>query len=85
MNLSIRRFQELDAAETSAVIGETLRVSNAPDYAPEAIQEMLDLYTPAGLLEQAGESTFMLFWTGTGSSAAGESRPIWAARRRASW
>lgn len=54
MNLQIRRFQEADAAETSAVIGETLRVSNAPDYPPEAIQEMLDLYTPAGLLEQAG-------------------------------
>ena len=53
MNLTIRRFQETDAGETSAVIGEALRVSNAPDYPPEAIQEMLDLYTPAGLAEQA--------------------------------
>lgn len=55
MNLRIRRFQEKDAAETSAVIGEALRVSNAPDYPPENIQEMLELYTAAGLLEQAGE------------------------------
>lgn len=54
MNFTIRRLQETDAAETSAVIGETLRISNAPDYPPEAIQEMLDLYTPAGLAEQAG-------------------------------
>ena len=54
MEFEIRRFQEKDAAEVSTVIAEALRVSNAPDYPPESIQEMLDLYTPAGLLEQAG-------------------------------
>ena len=55
MDFIIRRFQERDAAEVSAVIGEALRVSNAPDYPPEIIQEMLDLYVPANLLEQAGD------------------------------
>lgn len=54
MDFTIRRFQERDAAEVSAVIGEALRVSNAPDYPPEIIQEMLELYVPANLLEQAG-------------------------------
>ena len=54
MNFKIRRFQERDAAEVSAVIGEALRVSNAPDYPPEIIREMLELYTPENLLEQAG-------------------------------
>lgn len=55
MEFEIRRFQEKDAAETSAVIAEALRISNAPDYPPEIIQEMLELYTPEHLLEQAGE------------------------------
>lgn len=53
MEFTIRRFQERDAEETSAVIGEALRVSNAPDYPPEVIREMLELYTPANLREQA--------------------------------
>ena len=54
MEFEIRRFQEKDAAETSAVIAEALRISNAPDYPPEIIREMLELYTPEHLLEQAG-------------------------------
>lgn len=54
MELEIRRFQEKDAAEASAVIAEALRISNAPDYPPGIIQEMLELYTPEHLLEQAG-------------------------------
>lgn len=54
MEFEIRRFQESDAEETSAVIAEALRISNAPDYPPEIIEEMLELYTPEHLLEQAG-------------------------------
>lgn len=54
MDFSIRRFQERDAAETSAVIEGALRVSNAPDYPPEIIREMVELYSPANLAEQAG-------------------------------
>lgn len=53
MEFNIRRFQGQDAAETSAVIAEALRISNAPDYPPAIIQEMLELYTPGRLLEQA--------------------------------
>ena len=54
MNFTIRRFQERDAEQTSAVIGAALRISNAPDYPAEIIQEMLELYAPGNLLEQAG-------------------------------
>lgn len=60
MKLRIRRFQEQDAAETSAVIAEALRRSNAPDYPAEIIQEMLEQYTASGLLEQAeGEHLYV--------------------------
>ena len=54
MNFTIRPFQERDAEQTSAVIGAALRISNAPDYPAEIIQEMLELYAPGNLLEQAG-------------------------------
>ncbi|WP_325199235.1 GNAT family N-acetyltransferase [Oscillibacter sp.] len=61
MDFTIRRFQETDAEETSAVIGEALRISNAPDYPAEIIQEMLELYAPENLLEQArGEHLYIL-------------------------
>lgn len=53
MDFKIRRFQERDAAETSAVIERALRISNAPDYPAEIIQEMVELYSAANLTEQA--------------------------------
>ncbi len=53
MDFAIRRFEERDAEETPAVIGAALRISNAPDYPAEIIQEMLELYAPGNLLEQA--------------------------------
>ena len=43
MDFTIRRFQETDAEETSAVIERALRISNAPDYPPEIIREMIEL------------------------------------------
>ena len=43
MNWTIRRSQEKDAAETSAAIERVLRVSNAPDYSPAIIREMIEL------------------------------------------
>lgn len=54
MNIAVCRFQDRDAEEVSAVIHRVLRVSNAPDYPPEGIREMLELYTAANLREQAG-------------------------------
>ena len=54
MDFHIRRFQERDAAETSAVIERALRVSNAPDYPVEIIREMVELYSPSNLARQAG-------------------------------
>lgn len=61
MNWTIRRFQKKDGAETSAVIERALRVSNAPDYPPEIIREMVELYSAANLAEQAeGEHLYVL-------------------------
>ncbi|WP_300415934.1 GNAT family N-acetyltransferase [uncultured Oscillibacter sp.] len=75
MNFKIRRFQERDAAEVSAVIGEALRVSNAPDYPPEIIREMLELYTPENLLEQAGSEHLYVLLDGDGLIGCGGIAP----------
>lgn len=64
MEFEIRRFQDSDAAEVSAVIAEALRVSNAPDYPPEIIREMLELYTPERLLEQSGNEHLYVLRSG---------------------
>ena len=54
MDIAICRFQDRDAEKVSAVIERALRVSNAPDYPPETIREMIELYSAANLTEQAG-------------------------------
>lgn len=75
MEFQIRRFQERDAAETAAVIGEALRVSNAPDYPEEIIREMLELYTPGNLLEQAREEHLYVLCLGGRVSGCGGIAP----------
>jgi len=62
MNFKIRRFQERDAAEVSAVIGEALRVSNAPDYHPEIIREMLELWNSETVQRLDGENEHILWY-----------------------
>lgn len=75
MGFQIRRFEERDAAEASAVIGRALRVSNAPDYPPEIIQEMLELYTPENLLEQAGDEHLYVLLDGDRLAGCGGIAP----------
>lgn len=75
MNFKIKRFEEQDAAEVSAVIGEALRISNAPDYPPEIIREMLELYAPENLLEQAEGENLYVLWEGEKAVGCGGIAP----------
>ena len=52
--MKIRRFQECDAAEVSALIIRTLQISNAKDYPPEEIQRITAKFTPEDVIERAG-------------------------------
>lgn len=52
----IRRFRPEDAEETSGMIAASLRVTNGPDYSSEEIEELVEFYSPAGVLRRAGES-----------------------------
>lgn len=75
MGFQIRRFEKRDAAEVSAVIERALRVSNAPDYPPEIIQEMVDLYSPANLAEQAEEEHLYILRDGEAAAGCGGIAP----------
>ncbi len=81
MNFTIRRFQEQDAEETSAVIERALRVSNAPDYPPETIREMVELYSPANLAEQAGGEHLYVLCGGEGIAGCGGIAPYWGSEQ----
>ena len=50
----IRRFENPDAAEVSALIQKTLRISNIKDYSPEYIERDAQFFTPENVILRAG-------------------------------
>ena len=53
MNIIIRRFEKADAEAVSAVVCETVRVSNAKDYPPEYIEVLVRQHRPEVIAERA--------------------------------
>lgn len=51
--MNIRKFQETDAEEVSALIAETLRTTNIKDYSPEYIEKEVKNVQPHKILERA--------------------------------
>lgn len=54
--MEVRRFSCGDAEEISQMIGQSLRITNSPDYPAEEIEELAEFYSPAGVLRRAEES-----------------------------
>lgn len=54
----IRKFENADAAEVSALIQKTLRISNIKDYSPEYIERDAQLFTPEYVIQRAGWTHF---------------------------
>ena len=54
----IRRFENTDAAEVSALIQKTLRISNVKDYSTEYIERDAQLFTPEYVIQRAGWTHF---------------------------
>ncbi len=52
--MQIRRFENPDAAEVSALIQKTLRISNIKDYSPEYIERNAQFFTPENVIQRAG-------------------------------
>ena len=56
---TIRRFQESDAREVSALIIQTLRTSNSKDYSQEYIEKDVKAFSPQGVIVRAGWTHFL--------------------------
>ena len=55
MSVRIREFGASDAEAVSALIQQTMRVSNSRDYAAERLQPLIDYFTPAKVQQLAAE------------------------------
>jgi GNAT superfamily N-acetyltransferase len=55
MGVRIREFVAADAEAVSALIQQTMRVSNSRDYAAERLQPLIDYFTPAKVRQLAAE------------------------------
>ena len=53
MDITIRRFEEADAEAVSAVVCETVRVSNAKDYPQEYVDIHVKEHSPEVIAERA--------------------------------
>ena len=56
--MNIRPFEERDAAAVSALIRNTIRVSNAKDYPAELLDALIGTETPEHVLERASWTHF---------------------------
>ena len=77
MIITSRRFAEADAAEVSALIAKTLRITNSKDYSPEYIENHCTLFTPEKVTERAGWTHFYVFCDGERIVACGAIGPYW--------
>ena len=55
---NVRRFQNSDANEVSALIIKTLRTTNVKDYSEEYIENDVKMFSPEGVIERAAWTHF---------------------------
>ncbi len=73
----IRRFQKTDAAEVSALIQKTLRVSNSKDYTEEYIERDVQLFTPEYVIQRAQWTHFYVVCMDEKIIGCGAIGPYW--------
>lgn len=73
----IRKFENADAAEVSALIQKTLRISNIKDYSPEYIERDAQLFTPEYVIQRAGWTHFYVGCAGNQIVGCGAIGPYW--------
>ena len=77
MIITVRRFVESDAAEVSALITKTLRITNSKDYSPEYIEKDVAQFTPEKVIERASWTHFYVFCDGDKIVGCGAIGPYW--------
>ncbi len=75
--MKIRRFEEKDAAEVSALIATTLRTSNIKDYSVEYIENDIKVLQPQNILERASWMHFYVVCEDERIVGCGAIGPFW--------
>ncbi len=75
--MNIRRFQDADAAEVSALIVATLRTTNRKDYSPEYIESIVKVMQPQNMLDRARQTHFYVACDGGRIVGCGAIGPYW--------
>ncbi len=84
MNITVRKFVESDAAEVSALITKTLRITNSKDYTPEYIEKDVAQFTPEKVIERASWTHFYAFCDGDRIVGCGAIGPYWGSETESS-
>ncbi len=74
---NVRRFQDADADEVSALIIRTLRETNSKDYSEEYIENDVRLFSPEGVMKRARWTHFYVVCDGTVIVGCGAIGPYW--------
>ena len=84
MSITARRFVEADAAEVSALITKTLRITNSKDYSPEHIEKDVAQFTPEKVIERASWTHFYVFCEENRIVGCGAIGPYWGSETESS-
>lgn len=82
--MEIRRFQETDAPEVSALIAKTLRTTNIRDYSPEFIEQEVSVLTPEYIAWRASWTHFYVACEGERIIGCGAIGPYWGSETESS-
>ena len=82
--MNIRRFEEKDAQEVSALIAKTLRTTNIRDYSSEFIENEVNTLTPAYIAWRASWTHFYVACDGEKIIACGAIGPYWGSETESS-
>ena len=74
---NVRRFQNSDANEVSALIIKTLRTTNIKDYSEEYIENDVKMFSPEGVIERAAWTHFYVVYDGNLIVGCGAIGPYW--------
>jgi len=74
---NVRRFQNSDAEEVSALIIKTLRTTNIKDYSTEYIENDVKAFSPEGVIARAGWTHFYVICHNVKIVGCGAIGPYW--------
>ena len=76
-DLIVRRFEPKDAAAVSALVIETMRISNSKDYGAAFIEQTVQYFTPEHILQKAGWTHFYVAEADDQIIGCGAIGPYW--------